>query len=608
MKKEVPTRALRTLMLVLLVALALSAPAGTPLASVTGTVTAKAATETSVKSLSKGKSYTLSGYAKVTSSDKSIATATKKSTKKYTITGVKKGTATLKCYDSDGKLVKKIYLIVTTSSSLKYDTSTVVLAKGKTKTVTATVQSGCTVKYSSSKTSVATVNSKGKITAKKTGTATISAKVYYKGTKIKTFKKTVAVVSYDTSAVTLTAGKSKTVAAKVPSGYAVSYSSSDKSVASVSSAGKITAKKAGTATITAKISYDGEVLKKLTKKITVTSASGTSSGSTASSVPALTYTFDTSAVTIAPGKTLSVKATVSDGYTVSYSSSDKSVATVSSSGVVTGVTEGAAAITVEISYNGTLKKTLTKKVTVAAPALTYTFDTSDATISPGKTLSVKASATTGYSVAYSSSDSSVATVSSSGVVTGVKGGTATINVKLSYNGTVKKTLAKSVTVRSYQLSSSSLSLDVNGTSTASLTCAPASGDTGDGDTFAWSSSDTSVATVDPDIETGSVKAVAAGTATITCRVNDTVALTCKVTVTKTFKNYANFCGSGTNYAGSNSIAGGRSGALVAWCEKASDAVTLEFSNDNLQIGDIEGPTAGYDQPNDMTGYCWYIYI
>lgn len=160
------------------------------------------AASTSVKTLTVGKSYTIKGCAKIKSSKTTIASARKTSDGTYKITAKKKGRATLTLYNSKGKVIKKVYLLVTNSSSFQYNTAAISLMAGKTKTVQAAVQSGCTVKYSSSDKSVATVNSNGKIRAISSGTATISAKAYYKGALVKTMKKKVTVTT-DLSSSTL---------------------------------------------------------------------------------------------------------------------------------------------------------------------------------------------------------------------------------------------------------------------------------------------------------------------------------------------------------------------------------------------------------------------
>lgn len=123
------------------------------------------------------------------------------------------------------------------------------------------------VTWSSSKKSVATVSSSGKVTAKKKGTTTITATV--KGTKIKaTCKITVGTpvskITLNKTKKTLTAGKTFTLKATVTPKKAtntkVTYKSSNKKVATVSSKGVIKAVAAGTAKITVK-AKDGSGVK-----------------------------------------------------------------------------------------------------------------------------------------------------------------------------------------------------------------------------------------------------------------------------------------------------------------------------------------------------------
>lgn len=111
------------------------------------------------------------------------------------------------------------------------------------------------VTYSSSNKKVATVTSKGKITAKSAGTVKITVK---SGSKKFTVKVTVPKVK--TTAIkgvvsekTLKKGKTFTLKPKLMPSYSgdkITYKSSNKKVATVSSKGKVTAKKAGTAVIT----------------------------------------------------------------------------------------------------------------------------------------------------------------------------------------------------------------------------------------------------------------------------------------------------------------------------------------------------------------------
>ena len=114
--------------------------------------------------------------------------------------------------------------------------------------------------WKSSNKKVATVTSKGKITAKKAGTCTITGKVNGKTYKCKiTVKNKTLTVSK--SSVSIKKGKSTTVTAKATPSATVKWSTSNKKIATVSN-GKITGKKKGSCTITAKANG-------ITKKIKV---------------------------------------------------------------------------------------------------------------------------------------------------------------------------------------------------------------------------------------------------------------------------------------------------------------------------------------------------
>lgn len=155
----------------------------------------------------------------------------------------------------------------------------------KTK-VTLTVKKSCTlkvsgtkkeVKWSTSSQKVATVNSKGKVTARKKGKATITAKIGKKKYTCKVtvknpLKKLVTSIKLNKATVTLK-GKGQTVTLKATveptNAYnkAVIWKSSNTRVAKINSKGKVTAVSTGTATITA-TAKDGSK-KKATCKITV---------------------------------------------------------------------------------------------------------------------------------------------------------------------------------------------------------------------------------------------------------------------------------------------------------------------------------------------------
>lgn len=136
---------------------------------------------------------------------------------------------------------------------------------GQTKTLKAP-SSYKSVQWTSNKKSVASVNKRGKISAKKAGTVVITAK---SGSRSRKYTVRIKNVSLNYTKLTMTAGKSRQLTAKNATGK-VTWSS-DSSAVRVSSNGRVTAVKEGTATITARI-YG----KKYTCRITVKEAASTS--------------------------------------------------------------------------------------------------------------------------------------------------------------------------------------------------------------------------------------------------------------------------------------------------------------------------------------------
>ena len=144
--------------------------------------------------------------------------------------------------------------------------SATTLTEGESETLTATITPSNatgdkTVKWSSSNAEVAAVDSNGKVTAKKAGTAVITATSSNRKTASCTVtvkQKEIAItgVSLNKSTTSLTEGESETLTATITPSNAtgdktVKWSSSNAEVAAVDSNGKVTAKKAGTAVITA---------------------------------------------------------------------------------------------------------------------------------------------------------------------------------------------------------------------------------------------------------------------------------------------------------------------------------------------------------------------
>lgn len=134
------------------------------------------------------------------------------------------------------------------AASIKISTKKQTLIKGQNKTLKVS-GTKAKVTWSSNKKSVATVNSKGKVTAKAKGTATITAKV---GSKKLTCKVTVETPKISKTSLSLNVNKTATLKLTGTT-QKVKWSSNKTSVATVSSSGKVSAKKAGVATITAAV-------------------------------------------------------------------------------------------------------------------------------------------------------------------------------------------------------------------------------------------------------------------------------------------------------------------------------------------------------------------
>lgn len=153
----------------------------------------------------------------------------------------------------------QIFNVETVQAAAKMNKTKATLVKGQSLQLKVNGNSK-KVKWSSSQKGIATVTSKGKVTAKNAGIAAITAKV---GKKKYTCKITVEAPKLSKTSISLTVGNKYTL--KVTgTRQKVKWSSSNKKVAMVLNNGLVVAKKTGTAKITAKVGN-----KKYTCKVTV---------------------------------------------------------------------------------------------------------------------------------------------------------------------------------------------------------------------------------------------------------------------------------------------------------------------------------------------------
>ena len=179
------------------------------------------------------------------------------------------------------------------------------------------------------------------------------------------------------------------------------FSSSDRAVASVNTYGKISAKKAGTAIITAKI-RNGEASCKVTVQKTSIQLSAKS-------------------ISMENGESRKLEATVSTGHTPKFKSSKSSIASVDENGVILAKKPGSATITVTAD-----KTSVTCKVTVRQPKVKLS--RSSASLYRKGRVKLSVTSTSKSAPKWKSNKRSVATVDNNGWVTAIKNGKATITV------------------------------------------------------------------------------------------------------------------------------------------------------------------------------------
>ena len=447
------------------------------------------------------------------SSDESVA-----SVKDGVVTTLNVGQANITAACGDKSDICVVNVTPIEIEEVTLDAESLSLKAGERVTLSATVKpddaTDKTVTWTTSDASIATV-SDGVVIAKKVGSATITAKA---GDKTATCTVTVVAtpvtsVTLDRTSASLKAGETVTLSATVKPDDAtdktVTWTTSDASIATVSD-GVVIAKKVGSATITAKA---GD--KTATCTVTVVAT------------PVTSVTLNKTTASLKAGETVTLTATVkpddATDRTVTWSTSDASVATVSD-GVVTAKKVGSATITAKAG-----DKTATCTVTVVAtPVTSVTLDRTSASLKAGETVTLSATVkpddATDKTVTWTTSDASIATVSD-GVVIAKKVGSATITAKAGDKTATCTVTVVATPVTSVTLNKTTASLKAGETVTLTATVKP---DDATDRTVTWSTSDASVATVSD----GVVTAKKVGSATITAKAGDKTA-TCTVTVVAT---------------------------------------------------------------------------
>ena len=417
----------------------------------------------------------------------------------------------------------QITINVPTTGITLSDTS-VSLENGATKKLTATVQpndaTNKTVTWSSSNNAVATVAQDGTVTAVSKGNAVITAKT--SNGKTDTCTVTVGVplksISFKDGITEKTLNKAEKFTLTVvynpedtDGDKTITWSSTDTSVATVNG-GVVTAVGGGETIITAKTSNGKTATCKVKVEVPLNSISIKSETSIQyAQTEKLIVTYD-------PVDTTADK-------TISWSSDNEDIATVSTDGTVTGKGVGEATITAKTSD----EKTATCKVTVLPVELnSISIKEQNVVINKTQTKNLTVvynpeNTTDDKTVTWTSSDDSVVSVNSEGVITALKAGTVTITATVGEK-TATTTVKVEVPLESISLNETEKDLNKGDSLQLNVTYNP--DDTTADKTVEWSSTDDKVVTVDNN---GKVTAKAAGTAYVKAKVEDKE-VSCKINV------------------------------------------------------------------------------
>ncbi|OXA76820.1 hypothetical protein B0A65_17950 [Flavobacterium frigidimaris] len=496
--------------------------------------------------------------------------------------------------------------VAVTGVSVSPTTATVGL--GSTQQLTATLApanaTNQNVTWTSSNTAVATVNTSGLVTAVAAGTTTITVKTV-DGNKTATSAITVAAIPVASVSVTPTtaslyAGNTQQLTATVLPANAtnknVTYSSSNTAIATVNSSGLVTAVSAGTANITT-TTQDGN--KTAVAAITVNPNSNFTvyfyKPSNWGTGIKIYYWSALPAGVLANATWPGVNMTDTGNGWYSYTFTN-----VTSTNLI--FNDGTSQ-TADLSRNKTgwyMNNTWYDSNPGTVVAVTgVTLSPTTATLLVGATQqltpTVAPATATNKTVSYSSSNTAIATVNATGLITAIAAGISTITVT-TQDGAKTATCAvtvnaTNVAVTSVSLSPATTSLAVGGTQQLTPTILPANATNKN---VTYSSSNTAVATVNTS---GLITAVANGTSTITVTtVDGSKTSTCAVTVSTATGNYYTiknrWTGAYLSDAGANVGYGTTvSGNNYKWQKIAIDATYFVLKNVATgELINIEGQT------------------
>lgn len=414
-------------------------------------------------------------------SDNTIASVDKNGNVK----AIKAGTTTIIAYEKTKQNIKseceitvtakpvKIHSVsfVEAPSSLIEEESTTLIVEVAPENINQPYQ----LEYASSQTEVATIDNTGNLTAIKAGKTTIS--VYVKDNsqvkdefELTVMEKTIPInsVSFKEAPTELVVdGEQDLIVEVAPENvnepYELIFTSSDQTVATVSETGRLKALKTGKALIGVFVNNNPEINAEF--ELTVREKP----------IPIESLSFSTYKETLEEGRTDQISVSVVPDninvpYKLMYASSEKSVAIVDESGLVTAIKTGTTTISAYVENNEKIKAEYILTVTPKKVEIeSITFQDNKTSLVEGETnqTSLKVNPENinqPYKISYKSSNTDVATIDDKGLVTAIKAGQSTISafvegrdIKTEYILTVK---AKPIEIQAITITNNRSSIDV----------------------------------------------------------------------------------------------------------------------------------------------------
>ena len=283
-----------------------------------------------------------------------------------------------------------------------------------------------TVVWTSSDETIATVDSNGKVTALKIGSTTITANVNGKIAEcIVTVKSPLISISLDDTNVDLLLNQSQILNViynpiDTTDDKTVVWTSSDETIATVDSNGKVTALKVGTVKVTATVGTYSAISTVEVKEM-----------------PLDSIEINQINISMLKGETTQVYVlynpeNTTDDKTVVWTSSDETIATVDSNGNIVAVKEGVVTITATIGNKTATTEVVVNEISVEKISIDIS---KIEKFEVGKKYNLKLiinplNTTDAVTITWTSSDESIATISAEGVLTILKEGIVTITANV----------------------------------------------------------------------------------------------------------------------------------------------------------------------------------